>query len=858
MVVYLGKATPASGTGGGGSGDAVWGSITGTLSDQTDLQTALNAKANSADLATVATTGAYSDLNGTPTIPTTTDSVTQGSTAALTSGGAYTALSAKLENTATGTNSLSIGGTATSAGNATNIGATSNVTGNYSTALGYGAGVTSGATRAIQIGEGTNSTSNTLSIGFGANNYRLLDGSTGKIPNDRLGAFTGATSLASGTTGGVPAPTTSDVGKFLSADGTWATAGGSVDIDESTITENAQNKLQAVGVVNQNTANGATNPLKLWEGTEAEYNNGGAVKDTYYNWMYLNAQQPTITGYASTISSSCYGDKFVLIGGSIGSWGYADTALYSSDGGETWDSATLPDNQQWVGAAYGNGKYVTLAYNTSTAAYSSDGGATWNSASLPSSAKWCDVAYGDGKFIAINENGLGKGAVSTDGQNWSEITLPAQALGKIIYADGKFVIKAGTRFSGTSSNKVYFSSDGGVTWVESTLPASSAYSWLCAGDGKIICNSYITSNNGQTWQSISISDGVTAFSNGCFLNVNRQNGAVKYSVDGLTWKNGPSITNKYYETITADDNGHFVSGMRDTGLIIDIKRAYTLEAEPTTASTVYSAPEVTSALTITSVDTGEITLSDTNTYTYNAGGNAYSYYTVAETYPTWLCNIEGVGVKIGSTLIADATGNVLPTQTGNSGKFLTTNGTDASWGTVESLPSQSGNSGKFLTTDGTTASWATVSSGGLQNTALGTDCLTILGTPIASGIYGSINIGSGTEAGEHSVAIGSYDGGSPANVGDLTVAIGCDVGDVGDNAVVINGFGTQAQNCIAINTTAKNYTFTVGDRGGNDYDLLDLSTGKIPTARIGGATGSFTTNDGKTVTVTDGVITSIV
>lgn len=64
-------------TGGGGSGDATWGSITGTLSDQTDLQNALNDKAdqsalankaNTADLAAVATSGKYSDLSGKPTI----------------------------------------------------------------------------------------------------------------------------------------------------------------------------------------------------------------------------------------------------------------------------------------------------------------------------------------------------------------------------------------------------------------------------------------------------------------------------------------------------------------------------------------------------------------------------------------------------------------------------------------------------------------------------------------------------------------------------------------------------------------------------------------------------------------------
>lgn len=57
----------------------------------------------------------------------------------------------------------------------------------------------------------------------------------------------------------------------------------------------------------------------------------------------------------------------------------------------------------------------------------------------------------------------------------------------------------------------------------------------------------------------------------------------------------------------------------------------------------------------------------------------------------------------------DITIDSLPSQTGQSGKFLTTDGTDASWATVDALPSQTGQSGKFLTTNGTTASWGDVS-----------------------------------------------------------------------------------------------------------------------------------------------------
>ncbi len=50
----------------------------------------------------------------------------------------------------------------------------------------------------------------------------------------------------------------------------------------------------------------------------------------------------------------------------------------------------------------------------------------------------------------------------------------------------------------------------------------------------------------------------------------------------------------------------------------------------------------------------------------------------------------------------------LPTQTGQSGKYLTTDGTNESWGIVDALPAQTSHSGKFLTTDGSAASWADV------------------------------------------------------------------------------------------------------------------------------------------------------
>jgi hypothetical protein len=75
---------------------------------------------------------------------------------------------------------------------------------------------------------------------------------------------------------------------------------------------------------------------------------------------------------------------------------------------------------------------------------------------------------------------------------------------------------------------------------------------------------------------------------------------------------------------------------------------------------------------------------------------------------TELGYLDGVTSAVQTQI--DAREATLPSQTGNSGKYLTTNGTAKSWGTVSqyALPTQTGNSGKYLTTNGTAESWGTV------------------------------------------------------------------------------------------------------------------------------------------------------
>lgn len=150
-----------------------------------------------------------------------------------------------------------------------------------------------------------------------------------------------------------------------------------------------------------------------------------------------------------------------------------------------------------------------------------------------------------------------------------------------------------------------------------------------------------------------------------------------------------------------------------------------------------------------------------------------------------------------------------------------------------SLPSQTGNSGKFLTTDGTDPSWATISA--LQNTATGGGSLTINGT--ASSASYAINIGGGSQAGgSYAVATGN----SAQAKGTADVAYGSQAATSANKTLQIAiGYNarTTASYAIQIGPGTNSATGTMsvalsadGNTWGN-YELLS-SNGTVPHARL--------------------------
>jgi hypothetical protein len=146
---------------------------------------------------------------------------------------------------------------------------------------------------------------------------------------------------------------------------------------------------------------------------------------------------------------------------------------------------------------------------------------------------------------------------------------------------------------------------------------------------------------------------------------------------------------------------------------------------------------------------------------------------------------------------------------------------------------------------------AIAGAGFLQNQATGSAALAI-GENTANNISGTVAIGNNATVSDLSaIAIGT----STSSSGGI--AIGNETHAGTDDIIIGNNvLSSQIPDRVGANPVfAVVDLYNSSDHAG--FALVDLMTGKIPNARINGVSGSFTTNDGKTITVTNGVITNI-
>lgn len=208
-------------------------------------------------------------------------------------------------------------------------------------------------------------------------------------------------------------------------------------------------------------------------------------------------------------------------------------------------------------------------------------------------------------------------------------------------------------------------------------------------------------------------------------------------------------------TVSATEIGYLdgvtsgLQGQLDTKLAISTAAStYAPIASPTFTGTVV-LPATTSIGPVTDVELGYLdgVTSSVQTQIDGKAALASPAFTGTPTAPTASTGTNTTQIATTAFVQQAAFNNTLPSQTGNAGKFVTTDGTNASWAFVpDEIPDQTGNAGKFLTTDGTDASWAVVPDS-VTSIDFGTTGLTPAtatnGDVVVAGTLGVANGGTG-------------------------------------------------------------------------------------------------------------------
>ena len=236
-------------------------------------------------------------------------------------------------------------------------------------------------------------------------------------------------------------------------------------------------------------------------------------KDKGRTWSYV-AGGPGEAEAFGAVNSTFNGEYFIANNGS----GY-----YTSDDAITWryggSCAGLPSSSSSAvyGFEYGNGVYVLTRQDGNT--YYSTDGINWNTSTQMSGKNAKCTCFANGKFVAITST---KVYTSENGADWVESSKPSGNGIQCAGGNGVFVISdVGSATSG-SSNKFFYSTDGGMTWKTSF---TTTRRFWC----------------GLTWCGDR------------FFAVSHKDKLYTYSFDGINWIEGTMPWSDYWYTVTYAD-----------------------------------------------------------------------------------------------------------------------------------------------------------------------------------------------------------------------------------------------------------------------------------------------------------------
>jgi len=140
-----------------------------------------------------------------------------------------------------------------------------------------------------------------------------------------------------------------------------------------------------------------------------------------------------------------------------------------------WSTQSLPNPANHY--IYGNGVWLALYTNSLTYSYSTNGGSTWNTGTLPLYANSkSPIAFGNGKFVITSARDVGASnniAYSTDGINWTSVAIASPSyesgnkyIAGIAFGNGRFVTGWHSSLNTTDirTSHVFVSVDG-INWI---------------------------------------------------------------------------------------------------------------------------------------------------------------------------------------------------------------------------------------------------------------------------------------------------------------------------------------------------------------------------------------------------------
>ena len=360
-----------------------------------------------------------------------------------------------------------------------------------------------------------------------------------------------------------------------------------------------------------------------------------------------------------------------------------------------WTPATSELGEyQWQALGYGDGKFVAMTYSSSDGYYSavSTDGSTWTRTDQEGDDNLKDVVYDGTKFVALGNRAVI--STSTDGIAWNSIYVDNLGYDNSWQA----LAYNGTKFVALGSGGYVSTSIDGTTWTTATQNSNlGSHSWLALayGNNKFVAlgyNGYTSiSADGTTWTTATQNSNLGSQSwralayNGTKFVAVGADGYISTSTYGTTWTTAVQDSNlgsKGWEALAYD--GTKLVALSSDGYISQFVGGGDL---------IISSYSTWGSITGTLADQTDLQdalngkqatlVSGTNIKTINSNSLLGSGNVSVQ--PTL---VSGTNIKTINNNSLLGSGNIsidsLPAQTGQSGKFLTTNGSSASWSTLPS------------------------------------------------------------------------------------------------------------------------------------------------------------------------------